>query len=768
MNRREFLEASVAALSAVSSMSSLAAQSFDAPNPSLSTKLGSGMDGVRFVRSIVTKRAAKDWLISSIEQEPEMQVAIDEQAQTAIMQIGNGLISRSFFLGQNLACYSIRNEHAGYEFLRSIKPEAQIKLAGTWYDLGGLKSPPIRNYTLVDWLPKLRSAPDAFEFVGIETAKPEAWLPWQPRYGAPSVLWPPRGLRVSMRYQAPLSVPDLNGLQVAVNYEIYHGIPIIAKWISFMNATDRPITVEDMKIEQLATVDGMDDRIFVESEYSFFRNVPTRWHVDPEFTMDSGPTFTERMSGLALKYWSEEELDHGSDGPEWQGEYRSRSLMTVHYPVGPARQLEAGERWESFRIWELFQDSRDPERKGLARRQIYRHTMPWTQENPIYMHILKADSASIRRGVDQCAACGFEMAVLTFGSGFDMMSTDPDYLRKMKADFDYAHSKGVKIGGYILFCSSANHGSPADAPVPLPRDYGNSMCLGSYGSDAFFQQVLGFMDATGADLIETDGPYHGFPCESTSHKYHRGLQDSYRVNWERMKYFYGECVRRGIYIITPDWYFATGSNKSPVGYKEAQWTLPRAQQLILARQNVYDGTWWRTPSMCYGACPLAPVYNGGPDSIMEPLSQHLDHYDAIMAEYFGMGIQGVYRGPRLYDTEITRARVRYWTGFFRKYQDLVNADILHISRPDGRDLDAMMHVNPAGVSGKGLLFVWNPLPVQVERDFQVPLYYTGLTDTAAIREQEGPVTRHKLDREYNAHIRISIPAGQYTWFVIAG
>jgi hypothetical protein len=234
-----------------------------------------------------------------------------------------------------------------------------------------------------------------------------------------------------------------------------------------------------------------------------------------------------------------------------------------------------------------------------------------------------------------------------------------------------------------------------------------------------------------------------------------------------MKYFYGECVRRGVYIISPDWYYSTGSNKTPMGYREAQWKLPRAQQLILARQNVYDGTWWRTPSMCYGACPLAPVYGSGPEATMEPLSEHLDQYDAIMAEYFGMGIQGVYRGPRLYDTATTRARVRYWTGFFHKYQDLVNADIIHIRRPDGRGLDAMMHVHPGGRSEKALAFVWNPLPLRVNREFQLPLYYTGLTESATIREQEGPAKPYKLDRDYNVHVPVSIPAGGYTWLVIA-
>jgi hypothetical protein len=31
-----------------------------------------------------------------------------------------------------------------------------------------------------------------------------------------------------------------------------------------------------------------------------------------------------------------------------------------------------------------------------------------------------------------------------------------------------------------------------------------------------------------------------------------------------------------------------------MGYRETNWSLPRAQQHIHARQNLYDGTWDKT------------------------------------------------------------------------------------------------------------------------------------------------------------------------------
>ena len=80
----------------------------------------------------------------------------------------------------------------------------------------------------------------------------------------------------------------------------------------------------------------------------------------------------------------------------------------------------------------------------------------------------------------------------------------------------------------------------------------------------------------------------------------------------------------------------------------------------------------------------------------------------------------------------------------------------------------MVHVNPVGSSGKGLAFLWGPLPVRVERNFQLPLYYTGLSESATIRERGGPAKKYELDRDCNVHVRVNISAGGYTWLVVGG
>ncbi len=60
-----------------------------------------------------------------------------------------------------------------------------------------------------------------------------------------------------------------------------------------------------------------------------------------------------------------------------------------------------------------------------------------------------------------------------------------------------------------------------------------------------------------------------------------------------------------------------------MGYRETNWSLPRKQQEIIERQNVYDGTWNKTPSMGWMFVPLVQYHGGGAAATIEPLKDHL-------------------------------------------------------------------------------------------------------------------------------------------------
>ena len=158
-------------------------------------------------------------------------------------------------------------------------------------------------------------------------------------------------------------------------------------------------------------------------------------------------------------------------------------------------------------------------------------------------------------------------------------------------------------------------------------------------------------------------------------------------------------------------------------------------------------------------------HGGGAAATLEPLSEHLDAYGAHLSQNFGSGVQACYRGPRLYDTDGTKEIVKKWVDFYKEYRDILDSDIIHVRRPDGRDLDCILHVNPQ-LKHKGLAMVYNPLDRAVNKQLKLPLYYTGLTKTASIRQQQGESRKYELDRQYNVEIPVDMAPGSITWFVV--
>ena len=85
----------------------------------------------------------------------------------------NGLVSRTFYVSENLACISYCNLANGAEYVRSIQPEARVQLDGTWYEVGGLKGQRLKAYLMRDWLPELHDGGTGFQFVGLEIGQPK-------------------------------------------------------------------------------------------------------------------------------------------------------------------------------------------------------------------------------------------------------------------------------------------------------------------------------------------------------------------------------------------------------------------------------------------------------------------------------------------------------------------------------------------------------------------------------------------------------------------
>ncbi|UCF16924.1 MAG: hypothetical protein JSW59_05585, partial [Phycisphaerales bacterium] len=614
-----------------------------------------------------------DWLVTQVEQP----VQINKTLGGKEIVISNGLISRTFRLQPDAATVGYDNLMTGESIIRGIKPEATVELDGRKYDIGGLDGQIEYGYLRASKVDSFTANPDAFRFRSYETGDIKERFGWKRKRYSSESAWPPPGKSLTLHFEPPAG--KLKGLTLAIHYEMFQGVPLLAKWLTVSNKNDRPVRLNTFTSEILAAV-----------EYESLVGEPDQWEY-PNFHIESDYAFHGDDSKNANK------TAHWLADPQYstQVNYRRQTpaMLEVRPPLGPDIDIEPGGTFESFRTFELIYDSSERERKGLSLRRMYRAIAPWCTENPIIMHVRRADPKSVRLAIDQCAEVGFEMVIMTFGSGFNMENIKPDYIAQIKELADYAHGKNIELGGYSLLASrriSDEH----DVINPETGKsggaiFGNSPCLCSRWGNEYFDNITAFIAQTGLDLLEHDGSYPGDVCASTSHPGHSGLSDSQWKQWKKISDFYKWCRGRGVYLNVPDWYFLSGSNKSAMGYREVNWSLPRERQIILGRQNIYDGTWKKTPSMGWMFVPLVQYHGGGAAATLEPLSEHLDAYRAHLAQNFGSGVQACYRGPRLYDTDETKALVKKWVDFYKEHRDILDSDIIHVRRPDGRDIDCI-------------------------------------------------------------------------------
>lgn len=548
---------------------------------------------------------------------------------------------------------------------------------------------------------------------------------------------------------------ELADLEVSVFYEMYDGLPCYSKWIELRNNTSQSIQIDSFVSDILAAVEFASEVDTLSSAGS----IPPNMHIETDMA------FGGMMASGANRHsyrWIADPEYHTQVNYEKQ----TPCLLEVGPDLGPGIPLEAKKSFTSYRVWVMPHDSTDRERKGLAVRRLYRTIAPWVTENPLMMHLIASDEKSVKRAIDQCADVGFEMLIMSFGSGFNVEDRRPENLAKAKLFSDYAHSKGIEIGSYSLLASrriSDEH--DVVMPPNMKPIFGNSPCLGSIWGEQYFEQLDRFYRASGFTLLEHDGSYPGDVCASDKHPGHQQLTDSRWQQWEKISTFYQWCRSEGIYLNVPDHYFLAGSNKTGMGYREVNWSLPRAQQVIHTRQNIYDGTWEKLPSMGWMFVPLTQYHGGGAAATIEPLSEHIDHYERMLDSNLALGVQACYRGPRLYDSEETRQLVKSKVDWYKKYRTILEGDLIHGRRADSRDLDWMLHVDPASPQC-GMLIVFNPLTKAERRQLNVSLYYTGLTDSAVITDRNGQKQNVRLQRDYTTSIDVEVPAEGMAWYLI--
>jgi hypothetical protein len=695
------------------------------------------------------KTFGKDWLVHPVDIKAD--VYISKDGKDIILY--NGLVKRVFRIKPNVACTEYTNLTNGQQLLRAVKPEAVIRINGQDRNVGGLYGQKEKAYLLNEWVDKMTSRETDMQFIGYEIGAIQDHITWKPA-GWTANKKSSTGKLLTFRYADPRT----KDLFVAVHYEIHDGLPLIVKYVSMEYKGSGAVKIDRVKNEILDLVE----------EESAVVGSPTQMKTQQGIYVETNYAFNN-----AMRYQISDQTTHWKIDSSYTSQvnynYETPCVLEVYPDKAPGIELKPGETFQSVRTYELLMDSYDRERRGLFVRKMYNKVAPWTSSNPIFMHLVSRNDEEVIKAINQCDSTGYEAVILSFGSHLDMENLSDANLQRWKKLADYAHSKGLMIGGYSLF-SSRRISEEDDVINPATGKtggafFGNAPCFGSQWGLAYRDKIKSFFTYTGFNIWENDGPYPGDLCASTVHPGHKGLDDSQWRQMELQKDLYRWLNEKGVYINAPDWYFLDGTHKIGIGYREVNFSLPRENQMILNRQNIFDGTWEKTPSMGWGFVPLVKYQGGGPEAVLEPLSEHLKDYEQLMMQYYGAGVQACYRGPRLYDTEQTRQTVVTVINWYKKYREILNADLIHLRRADGRDWDGWLHASP-GLKQKGLMMLFNPTGQEIRKEIAVPLYYTGKTTTVKIREKEGVAAAYTLDRNYTVMVPVVLKPYSYSWWVM--
>ncbi len=217
-----------------------------------------------------TQSRAADWLIDP----SPFHAAIASNAAAREITLENGLLRRVFKLEPDAATVAFDNLMTGEAILRSVRPEAQVQLDGKNFDVGGLLGQPVHNYLDPAWLAQMKANPAAFHFTGVKTGRTEPRFAWRKRneWLSQDAPWPPPGVSLTLDFSSPTNA---SAVEVAVHYELYDGLPVLAKWLTVRNASPQPVTLNSLMVEQLAFVEP--ESIVDGPACEFSRHAIARW-----------------------------------------------------------------------------------------------------------------------------------------------------------------------------------------------------------------------------------------------------------------------------------------------------------------------------------------------------------------------------------------------------------------------------------------------------------------------------------------------------------
>jgi hypothetical protein len=630
----------------------------------------------------------EDWLVARPVQPSRLETVMNSMIPS--VRLTNGLVSRTFSLFPNWATIDMRHAVTNSGLLRAVEPEGLIsfsckpspdtptRLGGTNVSVGGLSGqvlPTMPDFALdsaVNWTSPL----GALQYTRHEVGPIDAPFEWAPqRHARDDASWPPKGLKLAVHFVPPHgSQVNLNatcedscwcGVDVAVVYEIFDGVPLISKSIVISNSKG-VVYADEVVIESLAVVEHGMGKISIETDFPNPRKTFWSEEVSSLFKYPPNGSYAGWRQDYPSKHIDPAYQDISHDASVF-GDYSFLKLLVqVGYPGrGPAQPIcsatfhdpppGAAVRFQTFRVLELLHDGASAgggayddseERRSLARRRMFRTLAPQTTENPLLFYSTDASNSSVALVAEQWSSIGGEAMLLGYGSGFNPSDLSAKNVQATKAKFEIAHNHSLLIGGYIFL-----QGPPGGTPLAVqchnpdePSQGINQADMSTAWYQAFLDRIVRFIELTGQDMLETDGPYEGAACFATNFSDFVSPRNSHSRQVRTMVGFYRTLKRRfGTYLTVPDPYeFTSGINKEPIGYTDTYCHIDSGgsgteaalwESLNIGRAYYYDGTYHYPSTSGWMTFDMEHVDNRPPGKIISPA--RLQMLEWALAQYLG-------------------------------------------------------------------------------------------------------------------------------------
>lgn len=143
-------------------------------------------------------RTSADWLFYQANQPIELY-----NGEDGYFVLSNGLVSRTFSIEPNGATIGLEHLQTGESFLHPVRPEAEIRIDGTTFEVGGLTGQPIHNYLLPEWIESMKANPASFKLLDykLENSK-DCFSCKKKKAGMPKDMpWPAPGKELIFTYK---------------------------------------------------------------------------------------------------------------------------------------------------------------------------------------------------------------------------------------------------------------------------------------------------------------------------------------------------------------------------------------------------------------------------------------------------------------------------------------------------------------------------------------------------------------------------------------